>query len=1515
MEHRRQVSGPFMENNSMRHIPPFLGILLALTASHLMAQSNILSLGRLTTQPETERVSHWTLADGVPTKGVTFPVGSSDGGAFTLRFPRTRETSGLRFYQNGAVYYCTTYEVRADCDGDGTFERILADGEAGDPHKWTEVSWKPVTLRALQLRAIKGVAKGKRAFPCLGELEVFGAKMETDAEDAKACGWPVTDIHYCRQRRSRIDLSGNVRPVIILCPENTAGTQAAKTISQALKTLGATHVTITSEPKEALPETANIVALGNVNCNELIARLYWNRYAYEDALVPGPGGWSLRTVSDPYPWHNQGDVVIVGYSRDGDAAQAAQQFIQHLGKAKQPLILPPTILVSTAPRMSAATGAIFDKQTAPSFKTFADFAERYLRTGRAVYAEYAVATLDRIVKAQNGNPTYDCDWPEETGSGRILALWDAFEETPHIKDERYGAYTRAVFRFVQTLPKHVSGYAGLGTKDSVTWNHTTFPLLGLYFGSRYFADYYQLTSAAEHLRKAKACFLAQAPSWKPQEDADSYMTLTMNHTIDYCLGEWQYELLQQTELIPRLADYVIGFCDNAGLAAGFGDTGIHAAPVLIPQVVPRALWWTRDPSYLWILRHTQGQAWANPFHPDLKPVEPKDHVGLRVFPLTKQLYDYTTTHRFYNEPLAPPNIPWKDTFDKVSLRESWDKKAQYILLDGFSRGKHLHYDGNAIIEYVDVGRRWLIDHDYLTRNTTEHNMLSVLRNARANTLEPPCAELRAQADSGGRTGFVSTQVHDYMGVDWQRDLFWLKGEHLVVLDHVTALEADSFDLDLVWKVIHGGDEQLTLSADGGAFSVRRCDAGGRTRGASVIDDPSASGGKAVLMGQSGAVLSFAVSLPAGKYSVELYAYGADGSSDSVYLSVGGGAPIACHLPKRSYGPSNERSDLSGASVLVPVRISGRQAVSVSLREHPPVHLDRIRFLNPDGSEQAVFEVDEAPKPTEAELAALPADNFFIKWPDTAVSARTAVSSPKGIVVPVMKLFQRRSATLKKDETAEFANLLFARGAGETQDYGIRRVGTRAVLVTGSEPTLLASRGATVPGLRFNGQMIAVSARQIAWAGGSKISFGSCRISAAATCSGEIDVATGKILGGQGVTVEGLSAKAVANWLEGCLSRAESATIKATRDKSFATPKWTIDFGEGDTKRLRLADLNGDGKQAIVAAAGNSVLAIDASGQQIWRFQGTAPFSDVDVGELSDRPGLEVLAGNQDPFLRILAADGTLVSQHELRGPSWNQKHGDRPWGCSSLRIVDLDVDGTNEIAVGTQSMELRLFAPDWRQIALVRQAVLHGSLDFMALDCAGDNKLELLATNHYGSVSVHHHDGTKLGSFYTSIGDMQAVVADLDGDGQIELIAGSSTGDLICWTLNRTPPMNQSKVRWRFDNFGYGVNQLRTADLNADGKPEILIASQTGYVYAVNGDGTVAWQRRVGNDIVELLVAEGTGLVCLDRDGLTTILSPEGEVMAELSLGMKPLRALIHGQLLIVGGTGTIAAYPLPNTK
>ncbi len=1461
----------------------------------------------ITTQPKVEDRLVRALADGSIRRGLVFPVGSKGDATITIRFLRARPVSGLRFYQNSPVYYSTKFRVRADCDGDGRFEKTLAEAQCRPPYEWTEARWPEIRVHALRWESVEGVSKGKRAHPCLGELEVFGKPLPTDAEDARRAGWPVRRLSQVRPIRRRIDLSGRTRPVVVLHPNDAAGRTAAQTIAARLRSRGATRVSVTADQTHATPARANVVALGNVNDNELIARLYWNAYAYEDALLPGPAGWSLRTVFDPYPWHGKGDVVVVGYSRPADAARAAKAFTRALSLREGSAGMDYRIEVSTASAPSAAQRRLLERNKAPNFRMFLRSAQEYLRTGREAYARHAIATLERIVKVQENNPDWFYDWPEETSSGRIMAVWDAFEECPLMTDAQRFAFTRAFLRFMRLLPRHVSGYGRLGKNDLITWNHTTFPLLGLYFGARYFHDYYGLTETDEYLAKAKACFLAQARCWKPQEDADSYMTLTMNHTITYCLAEWRVDLLRETGIVAKFADYVIGFCDSAGLSSGFGDSGLSRRPYLLKNVLPRAFWFTRDPGYLWVLQHTQGKDWRTRFHPEIRPVEPRRFLGLKVFPLAPQVYEFTKTQRFYALPPSAPNVPASAAFDKISLRASWDKRGQYALLDGFSRGKHLHFDGNAIIEFVGRGRRWLIDHDYLTRNTTEHNMLSVIRNGRADQLEPSCAGIVCKADPGGRVALVTTEVRDWLGVDWRRSLFWLKGDCLVVMDRVTARDAADYDLDLAWKVACRSDEYLR----GREFVVLRPEASGRTRGVFVVDDQTASAGKAVVLATKDAELSFVANLPAGNLRVAVYGYGYTTSSDSVYVSIGGAPAAACGLPLDRYGPSREKPNFTGRPT-TPIlsKRSGRQVVTVRLRENPPVHLDKLVFFDAKGRRLCAVEAESAPKPTEADVAGLPAERFFIKW-DDAFATRVVSSHPKGIVVPVTKLYQRWSAALRPGQSVEFANLLYADNSQSPRPYGIRRLGPGAVLLTGDAPALLALRGAKLPGLESDADMLWLSPKRIAWCNARSVRFASCRIDAPARCSGELDVASGRVVGAKNVKVSGATEAAVRRWLNGLRPQPLArATRSGERKPQKLAALWVYDAPNAKPARVRVADLDRDGRPEILAAMGSAALALRAEdGKALWRFQIAGKCADVFAAELAPAKGLETLVAGGDSFAYILSAEGKVLSKHQIRGPVWNQNYGDRPWPCTNCLAADLDRDGRPEIVLGTNSMELRLFTPQWKPLAVTRRSVLHGGIDFIPIDLDRDGKLELVATDHYGRMSIFSCDGKKLAAYYTSIGDMQAAAADLDGDGHYELIAGSSTGDLVCWSLPAKRPFRAKEKRWRFDNFGYGVNRIRTADLDGDGRPEALVASQTGYVYALNAAGRAVWRRRVGADVVECLVLPGRRILAFDRSGAAMVLGFDGGVRRRFDLGMEVACAARCGDRVIVAGPGRLAAY------
>jgi len=245
-------------------------------------------------------------------------------------------------------------------------------------------------------------------------------------------------------------------------------------------------------------------------------------------------------------------------------------------------------------------------------------------------------------------------------------------------------------------------------------------------------------------------------------------------------------------------------------------------------------------------------------------------------------------------------------------------------------------------------------------------------------------------------------------------------------------------------------------------------------------------------------------------------------------------------------------------------------------------------------------------------------------------------------------------------------------------------------------------------------------------------------------------------------------------------------------------------------------------------------------------------------------------------------------------------------------VRDLNQDGANEILVGTQNMELHLYDAAWNLLSRARRAVLHGSIDFHTVDADLDGKLELFATDHYGRVQTFRHDGSKDASFYTSIGDMQATLADLDGDGRVELIYGSSTGDLLCTKLPESGPWQRgAKTLWRFDNFGYGVNRLRSADVDADGSPEIVVASEMGYLFVLDREGNLEWQDRVGTGIVDALVvgSDGPRLAYFDQSGTFCLASGDGGTRKRRALGFTPVTAVQLGDAVLVAGAGKVVCY------
>ncbi len=126
-----------------------------------------------------------------------------------------------------------------------------------------------------------------------------------------------------------------------------------------------------------------------------------------------------------------------------------------------------------------------------------------------------------------------------------------------------------------------------------------------------------------------------------------------------------------------------------------------------------------------------------------------------------------------------------------------------------------------------------------------------------------------------------------------------------------------------------------------------------------------------------------------------------------------------------------------------------------------------------------------------------------------------------------------------------------------------------------------------------------------------------------------------------------------------------------------------------------------------------------------------------------------------------------------------------------------------------------------------------------------------------------------------------SVVCDLEGDGNFEVIQTDETGTVWAFAALTGKPLWQTKLR------GIPVSPA-AGDLDGDGKAEIVVATGEGIVTALNSNGQVLWERKVGGSSqswatsapVIFAGADGRGRVAAaSSDGQFFCLDSKGEVL------------------------------------
>lgn len=570
---------------------------------------------------------------------------------------------------------------------------------------------------------------------------------------------------------------------------------------------------------EVMKQT-NVVLLGSIHNNRAMLPMYSHSACFADDLFPGPGGYELRTIHDP--WGTGNNVVVIGGADSQGLAEAISALLARIVPGPKAL-LPQTVDVRLTGDAERRWGKLF---TDPLGQAYLDNVRQeaenrmrtgahqglggyatspgsaYALTGRDDYARAFVWLVRRWKEHHDTNPdTYGGPWGMDADFAlyQLIPQWDLVEESPALTDDDRLYVTQVLYEFISSdcVPKAQSVMGN----ERVRHNHQTFPALGLLFAGEYFGRHYNLAEATLWTQIADACFQIQAKSWKPYEDCNGYQWLTLGHLMRYALAKPDFTYFENGNA-RKAAELAILSSDNLGYSVTYGDTGAYVGWWTENPILSMCAWYYDDPTYRWaaaLKRRVSGRAGTGEYISEGLTEAPTGLLGARAFDLDPYYY------RTFKGPEA---LPLSSTVDKVVMRNGFEPQEQYLLLDGLSNGGHRHYDGNSISRWTENGRIWLADADYIKSLPKYHNGVLIMKDGASQGIPEFCE--RERLTDLDHAAVSITTLRNYAGADWRRHILWLKRRCFVVADQIIAREAGSFSFRPIWQTLG-----TVASVDGG----------------------------------------------------------------------------------------------------------------------------------------------------------------------------------------------------------------------------------------------------------------------------------------------------------------------------------------------------------------------------------------------------------------------------------------------------------------------------------------------------------------------------------------------------------------------------------------------------------------------------------------------------------------------------------------------------------------------------